>query len=380
MDLNKVGERMRIVHVVGARPNFMKVAPIIAEMERRGGFDQRLVHTGQHDDANMSSVFFEQLDLPEPDEHLGVGSGTHAEQTARAMTTFEVVLRRMSTDWVVVVGDVNSTLACSLVCAKLGVPVAHVEAGLRSGDRSMPEEINRVVTDTLSDLLFTPSRDGDANLLREGVEPRKIRFVGNVMIDTLVRLLPVARERSIVGELRLEERDHVLVTLHRPSNVDKPETLREVWRALQRLACDYRVLFPVHPRTSERLADLGLARNGSGVELLKPLGYLDFLALMDRAALVLTDSGGVQEETTWLGVPCLTTRPNTERPVTVEHGTNELVESRTEAIVAAVGRRMAAPPATHTVPELWDGAAAGRIVDVFAALSAATPLQRTERR
>ena len=353
---------MKIVHVVGARPNFMKIAPLAAEMSRRPGlFDQRLVHTGQHYDENMSKVFFDDLALPEPDEFLAVGSGTHAEQTARVMMAFEPVVLREKPDWVVVVGDVNSTLACALVCAKLGVNVAHVEAGLRSRDRSMPEETNRIVTDQIADLLLTPSRDADANLVKEGIPQERIRFVGNVMIDTLVRTLPRALERPILRELELDAREYLLVTLHRPSNVDEPETLREIADALNVLSRSRTVVFPVHPRTRERLAAVELHPSAT-LRLIEPLGYLDFLALMKSAMLMLTDSGGTQEETTYLNVPCLTARPNTERPVTIEQGTNQLVDSRCEAIVTAVDSRLAGPRIPNQAIEYWDGNAAGRIV------------------
>ncbi len=356
---------MKIVHVVGARPNFMKVAPIAAEMSRRPGlFDQLLVHTGQHYDENMSKVFFDDLALPEPDEFLAVGSGTHAEQTARVMMAFEPVVLREKPDWVVVVGDVNSTLACALVCAKLGVRVAHVEAGLRSRDRSMPEETNRIVTDQIADLLLTPSRDADANLAQEGIPQERIRFVGNVMIDSLVKMLPRAEERPILQELGLDAQQYLLVTLHRPSNVDEPETLREIADALTALSQSHTVVFPVHPRTRARLAAVDL-ESTSALHLVEPLGYLDFLALMKSARLVLTDSGGTQEETTYLNVPCLTARPNTERPITIEQGTNQLVGSRCEAIVAAVDAVLAGPAPTNQAIEYWDGNAAGRIVDAL---------------
>jgi UDP-N-acetylglucosamine 2-epimerase (non-hydrolysing) len=354
---------MKVLHVVGARPNFMKTAPIMVEMARYPDlFHQTLVHTGQHYDYNMSRVFFEDLDIPHPDEFLDVGSGTHAEQTARIMLAFEPVLMKYLPDWVFVVGDVNSTLACALVCAKLGVKLAHVEAGLRSCDRSMPEEINRLLTDRIADLLFTPSRDADANLLREGVSPEKIAFVGNVMIDTLVRMLPKARQRPIIAELNLELQGYVLVTLHRPSNVDEPATLEEIACALIQIARRLPVVFPVHPRTRQRLASLDIDWPEFHIRLIAPLGYLDFLALQNSARLVLTDSGGVQEETTYLGVPCLTVRPNTERPVTISHGMNQLVASTIEAIIAAVEQELSAPKDKSTRPEFWDGVAAERIV------------------
>ncbi len=356
---------MKVTHVVGARPNFPKTAPIMAEMARfPERFQQRLVHTGQHYDHNMSRVFFEELEMPEPDVFLSVGSGTHAEQTARVMLALEPILLADRPDWLVVVGDVNSTLACALVCAKLGIPVAHVEAGLRSGDRRMPEEINRIVVDQLAELLLTPSPDGDANLLREGISAERIRFVGNVMIDTLTRMLPRALERDTLSRLGLEPKEYLLVTLHRPSNVDDPGTLREIMTALVDLARETPVVFPIHPRTRGRITQ-SFGELPPGVRLIDPAGYLDFVALQQSAKLVLTDSGGVQEETTYLGVPCLTARPNTERPVTVTEGTNQLVESRTGAILDAARRALGQPRQVSDPPRrpaLWDGAAASRIV------------------
>lgn len=358
--------RLRVFHVVGARPNFMKAAPVIAAIARREGVDQILTHTGQHYAANMSDAFFQQLGLPDPDINLEVGSGTHAAQTGQIMMRIEELLLAAPPDLVVVYGDVNSTVAAALAAAKLQIPVAHVEAGLRSGDRSMPEEINRLVTDRLARLLFTPSADGDANLLAEGTNPAWIHRVGNVMIDSLVRLLPKADPAPVLGLLGLRAGDpFVLVTLHRPSNVDDPmmlERLREVFGVLaKRMA----VLFPVHPRTRARLSDERW--HCPGLHLLDPLGYLEFVGLERAASLVVTDSGGVQEETAYLGVPCLTVRENTERPVTIEAGTNRLVGRDTErllrealAIVDAGGLRHAT-----AVPPLWDGQSGERIADVI---------------
>lgn len=355
---------MKILHVVGARPNFMKVAPLVAALSPwRDTVEQVLVHTGQHYDYQMSRVFFEDLEMPDPVEHLDAGSGTHAEQTARVMLAFEPVLLQRQPDWVVVVGDVNSTLACALVCSKLNVRLAHVEAGLRSGDRSMPEEINRLLTDQIADLLFTPSPDADANLLREGVDPAKIHFVGNVMIDTLMKMLPKARLRQVVDNLGLQRREYTLVTLHRPSNVDNPENLAEIMAALNEMAQRQAVVFPVHPRTRLRLEQLGLGARR--VQLIDPLGYLDFLALMDSAAVVLTDSGGIQEETTFLGVPCLTVRSTTERPITVTHGTNRLVASNRKAILDAVNDTEHRKATPRQPIEFWDGHAAERIARVL---------------
>lgn len=342
----------------------MKVAPLVAALSAAGdAVRQLLVHTGQHYDYQMSRIFFEDLELPEPDEYLGAGSGTHAEQTARVMLGFEPVLLKHKPDWVVVVGDVNSTLACALVCAKLDVQVAHVEAGLRSGDRSMPEEINRLLTDQIADLLFTPSPDADANLLREGINPAKIHFVGNIMIDSLVKMLPKARLKQTVERFGLRRGEYTLATLHRPSNVDVPETLAEIVSALEDLARSRPVLFPVHPRTRASIARLGLITGD--VQMLEPLGYLDFLCLMDSAALVLTDSGGIQEETTFLGIPCLTVRTTTERPITITRGTNSLVASRRQAILEAVDRLEQDSAQPRQPIPLWDGKTAGRIAQVL---------------
>jgi UDP-N-acetylglucosamine 2-epimerase (non-hydrolysing) len=357
----------RILHVVGARPNFMKAAPLMRELSARGdAFDQLLVHTGQHYDDDMSRAFFDDLDMQLPDVNLEVGSGSHAWQTAQVMLGFEHVLDSYGPDWVIVPGDVNSTLACALVAAKLGVKVAHVEAGLRSFDRTMPEELNRLLTDQLADALFTPSRDGDENLLREGVPAERIHFVGNVMIDTLVRLLPKARKRWEPLADRLELDDYILVTLHRPGNVDDAEVLIAVVAALRELSRDIPVVFPVHPRTRQRLAALELVADDR-LRLIGPLGYVEFLALEAHATAVLTDSGGIQEETTYLGVPCVTARPNTERPITVTAGTNCLVDRSREALVAAVRDALSRRNGhLHAPPELWDGRASVRIADVLA--------------
>jgi UDP-N-acetylglucosamine 2-epimerase (non-hydrolysing) len=349
---------MRLVHVVAARPNFMKAAPVYRACAARG-LAQLLVHTGQHYDANMSDVFFQQLGLPEPDINLEVGSGSHAEQTAKVMVRFEQVVRENRPDWVVVYGDVNSTVAAALVCSKLLVPVAHVEAGLRSGDRTMPEEINRILTDAIADLLFTPSEDGDENLLRAGVPAEKIKRVGNVMIDTLLRFLPLADPSA--GE-RYGGR-FALVTLHRPSNVDDPAVLGQILDALRRAGKRHRlpVVFPVHPRTRRSLPP-GAA---DGLQLIDPLGYLEFLALQRRATVVVTDSGGIQEETTFLGVPCLTVRENTERPITVTLGTNTLVGHDYARLEREIDATVAGRAKAGRVPPLWDGKAAERIADAL---------------
>jgi UDP-N-acetylglucosamine 2-epimerase (non-hydrolysing) len=354
---------LKILHVAGARPNFPKIAPIMSQIARHPDeFQQLLVHTGQHYDERMSDVFFRDLALPQPDIYLGVGSGTHAQQTARIMLAFEEVVLREAPDWVIVVGDVNSTLACALVCAKLGVKLAHVEAGLRSYDRTMPEEINRVVTDQLADLLFTPSPDADANLLREGITPERIHCVGNVMIDSLVRALPLASQRPILTHLQLTPGAYGTVTLHRPANVDNPATLSQIMDTLIKISDELPLIFAVHPRTRARLMDICCDTATSKVRLIEPLGYLDFLQLTQHARLVLTDSGGLQEETTFLGIPCLTLRPNTERPITVTHGTNRVVGTRPDKIVAAARDVLSQPlPARPSIPG-WDGHAAERIV------------------
>jgi UDP-N-acetylglucosamine 2-epimerase (non-hydrolysing) len=310
---------MHILQVVGARPNFMKAAPVLRALTEQPQVEQTLVHTGQHYDASMSEVFFQQLAIPAADVNLEVGSGTHAWQTAEIMRRFEPVVLERKPDLVLVYGDVNSTVAAALVCSKLLISVGHVEAGLRSFDRTMPEEINRLLTDQLADLLFTPSEDGDKNLEQEGVDPAKIYRVGNVMIDSLVRLLPMARERKMDG---LPNR-YALVTLHRPSNVDDDRVLRNILEVLLEVNAELKVVFPVHPRTRRRIAEFGM--DATQLHLLEPLPYIEFLALQRRAVVVITDSGGIQEETTYLKVPCLTLRQNTERPVTVSLGTNVLV-------------------------------------------------------
>lgn len=367
------GNRMKVLVVAGARPNFMKVAPVIAALRRRG-HHAVLVHTGQHYDAGMSDVFFRDLRIDAPDFHLGVGSGSHAAQTARVMEAFEPVLRQVRPDWLVVVGDVNSTLAAALVAAKLrhelGCRVAHVEAGLRSRDWRMPEEVNRVLTDRLSDLLLTPSHDARPNLLAEGIEPGRIAFAGNVMIDTLLAQLPAARALDMPARLCLPRGEYVVVTLHRPSNVDDPAALSAVLGALERIARERPAVFPVHPRTRARIEALGVPGGAGAVRMLDPLGYREMLSLTDGAAVVLTDSGGLQEETTALGVPCVTLREQTERPVTVSHGTNRLAPwpLTGEGVYAAFQGALAQGRGPGgRGPEGWDGHAAERIVDALAA-------------
>ncbi|TMA27931.1 MAG: UDP-N-acetylglucosamine 2-epimerase (non-hydrolyzing) [Deltaproteobacteria bacterium] len=352
---------MKILHVVGARPNFMKVAPILAQLREREGVRQVLVHTGQHYDAKMSDVFFQDLGMPEPDVHLGAGSGSHAQQTAKVMVEIEPVLLRENPEVVVVAGDVNSTLAVALVAAKLGLRIAHVEAGLRSRDWSMPEEINRVLTDRLSQLLFTPSRDGDQNLAAEGIPEDRVHFVGNVMIDSLKAALPRARESRIHQRLELSPGGYALATLHRPANVDEPKALARLLSALAGVAAMLPVVFPVHPRTRARMQSF----TAPGLKIIEPLGYLDFLALTAEARLVMTDSGGIQEETTALSVPCLTLRENTERPVTITDGTNQLVGSDPDRIVPAARQALSAEARPGRMPELWDGRAAERIARIL---------------
>jgi len=349
----------------------MKIAPIVAAMKRRSAeFQPLIVHTGQHYDEAMSDAFFRDLDLPAPDVYLGVGSGTHASQTAAVMTAFEPVVVNENPDWVVVVGDVNSTLACALVCAKLNIKVAHVEAGLRSRDRSMPEEINRLLTDQVADLLLTPSPDGDANLRAEGIPAARIRFVGNVMIDSLRRQLERAQQSTILKTHDLGEGDYAVLTLHRPSNVDEQNAFARILDALAVIATQLPIIFPAHPRTRKMIEELGLANRVAEIKdlrLIDPVGYLDFLRLMSGARLVLTDSGGIQEETTVLGIPCITLRENTERPITVEMGTNTIAGTDTTKIVAAATRALDNPPdkSKPRVPEYWDGHTAERILDAL---------------
>jgi UDP-N-acetylglucosamine 2-epimerase (non-hydrolysing) len=359
--------RPKIMAVVGARPNFMKVAPIWRELEGRDRFDKVLLHTGQHYDANMSRIFFEDLKLPQPDVYLGVGSGTHAEQTGKVMVAFDEILAQDKPDLIVVVGDVNSTMACAVVGVKRDIPVAHVEAGLRSFDRTMPEEINRMITDIVAELLFTTCRQADRNLEREGIDLAKIHFVGNVMIDSLLHYGPMADASPILERLGLSAGDYGLVTIHRPSNVDDPKTLCGIVEALSILGKETPLIFPVHPRTRKMIDANRFSVPAGFLRLIEPVGYLDFLKLMKCASIVLTDSGGIQEETTALGVPCLTIRENTERPITIEIGTNRLVGSDKERIVEEGRKVLRTGVAGSRIPDLWDGKASARIVSVLEA-------------
>lgn len=355
---------MHLLHVVGARPNFMKVAPVMRALNGYTQVRQTLLHSGQHYDRSMSDVFFEQLGVPMPDVNLQVGSDTHAQQTAAIMQRFEPVLLEKRPNYVLVYGDVNSTVAAALVCSKLGVPIAHVEAGLRSFDRTMPEEINRIVTDQLSDLLFTPSNDGDTNLLREGIIPDRIRLVGNVMIDTLVRLLPIAEAQSSALLNRIGVSRFGLVTLHRPATVDAPEVLLPILETLNEISKDLPIVFPIHPRTLAKLGSKG-SHYLPSLKIVDPLPYLDFLALQKHATVVITDSGGIQEETTFLGVPCLTLRDNTERPITVSIGTNTVIGREPAAIKSTVGKVLQGSQKKGAIPPLWDGKASERIAKIL---------------
>ncbi len=360
----------RLICVVGARPNFMKIAPIIEALESQPDIEVTLVHTGQHYDDNMKQQFFVQLGIPEPDIDLGVGSGSHSQQTAEIMKRFEPVLAKYAAQAVLVVGDVNSTIACALVAVKSHIPVIHVEAGLRSGDRQMPEEINRVLTDQLADLLYTTERNAEQNLNREGIDSARIRFVGNVMIDTLKKhvkkAVPVAKSLAGIDDgdaAKKVEAGYALVTMHRPSNVDDKDTLTRLLSTLVQISAKLPIVFPIHPRTAAKISEFGLQAliDNANIITLPPQGYMEILGLMANAKLVLTDSGGIQEETTALGVPCVTLRENTERPITVDQGTNTIVGSDSAAIMATVDDILENGGKHGRQPELWDGNAAVRI-------------------
>ncbi len=362
---------MKVINVASARPNFMKVAPLLEEFKNYEDIDAKLLHTGQHYDYEMSKIFFDELGIPEPDFHLGVGSGSHAQQAAKVMVEFEKVLKREKPDWVVVVGDVNPTMACTIVANKMGIKVAHVEAGLRSFDRTMPEEINRILTDSIADLLFTPSLDGNENLKKEGVPEVKIHFVGNIMIDTLFNMRKRSSESTILKDLGINKKEYMLVTLHRPSNVDQKETLSDFVEILGNSAKDLSVIWPIHPRSEKKAKEFGLLNRLKGFEnlhLLEPVGYLDNVNLMNNARLVLTDSGGIQEETTALGVPCLTARKNTERPITISEGTNTLVGTKRDEILNYIKNHLQNGVADNkklSKPKYWDGKTAKRVAEAI---------------
>lgn len=355
-----------VISIAGARPNFMKIAPLARALEAHEGVRHRIVHTGQHYDRNMSELFFDELGIPKPWRNLEVGSGSHASQTAEIMTRFEAVLKEDPCDVLVVVGDVNSTIACAMVAVKEGIPVVHVEAGLRSFDRGMPEEINRVLTDSISDLLFVTEPSGMENLAKEGADPERVHLSGNVMIDTLLEHREKARESRVLDEIGVEAGTYGLVTLHRPSNVDDPEVLGGILDALTDVAAKLPLLWPVHPRTRARLEAIGRpAESIPNVSVAAPLGYLDFLRAMESARLILTDSGGIQEEACTLGVPTLTLRENTERPITIEMGINRLVGHDPQAIRSEAFAALERGTDGFTVPDLWDGKAAERIAKVI---------------
>ncbi|MCP4267541.1 MAG: UDP-N-acetylglucosamine 2-epimerase (non-hydrolyzing) [Candidatus Brocadiaceae bacterium] len=361
---------MKIVCVVGARPNFMKIAPIIDALVQHNQtsdtpIQYSLVHTGQHYDEKMSKLFFDDLKIPKPDIDLEVGSASHADQTAEIMKKFEKICLREKPTHILVVGDVNSTIACALVASKLNIKIIHVEAGLRSFDRSMPEEVNRVLTDAISDMLFITEKSAEGNLKREGISKDKIFFVGNVMIDTLLKHKEKAQGSNVFDILGIEKQNYAVLTLHRPSNVDNPVVFREIFSAINDISQKLPILFPVHPRAKSRIDKLNISLN-ENITFCDPLGYLDFLKVMSNARFILTDSGGIQEETTVLGIPCLTIRENTERPVTISHGTNILVGTRSEKIVQEGEKIIRGITGENKIPELWDGKSAERIVKILA--------------
>ena len=365
----------KIFNVVGARPNFMKIGPLHRAFTAMDQVESVIIHTGQHYDERMSDVFFKQLELPEPDIYLGVGSGSHAQVTAKIMVLFEEAVLEHKPDLILVVGDVNSTVACSLVAAKCHIPLAHVEAGLRSGDRTMPEEINRLVTDSISDYLFVTEQSGMDNLKEEGVGDEKVFFVGNVMIDSLIHFREKAAQRSILADLDVQKKGYILMTMHRPANVDTADQLEKVVETIEGLAGLHPLVLPMHPRTRARLSSFNMLDRVEAIEGLvisEPLGYLDFLNLMDNAAMIVTDSGGIQEESTYLQVPCITLRDSTERPITVDLGTNELMDLEPDAIVQRVQAVLSGEDKKGQVPPLWDGKAAIRIADTLEQLLMAT--------
>lgn len=357
-------KKIKILSVVGARPNFMKIAPIHFAFKKYKNVEHIIVHTGQHYDKNMSKIFFDDLELPKPNEYLNVGSASHAEQTAKIMVEFEKILLKHKPNLVIVVGDVNSTVACSLVTVKFGIPVAHVEAGLRSFDRKMPEEINRIVTDSISDYLFVTEKSGIQNLISEGKKKNQIFFVGNVMIDSLLNFVKKADKSAILSDLKIESKNYCLVTLHRPSNVDKKDFLNKIGKLFSTISKDLNIVFPIHPRTKKMIKSFGLENYFKNVILTEPLGYLDFLKLMKNSKFVLTDSGGIQEETTFLKIPCLTLRENTERPITIENGTNKLCGNDFNKIKNEIHKIKNTQKMKSRVPKLWDGKSAERIAKI----------------
>ncbi|MFY9269316.1 MAG: UDP-N-acetylglucosamine 2-epimerase (non-hydrolyzing) [Candidatus Manganitrophaceae bacterium] len=376
--MNKQERALKVINVAGARPNFMKIAPLMKAYRKHSSIEPILVHTGQHYHEGLSDLFFKDLEIPPPDVHLNVGSASHAVQTAEVMKRFETVLIDHRPDLVVVVGDVNSTIAAALTSVKMGIPVAHVEAGLRSFDQTMPEEVNRVLTDAISGYLFTTERSADENLKKEGIAAEKIFFVGNVMIDTLLKYRDMAKQSSVLKRLGLEEEGiapYAVLTLHRPGNVDQKETFEAILEGVAALSKNIPVVFPVHPRTRKQIDqsafgqyfvnDQSPAGLRTGIHLIEPLGYLDFICLMGNAKLVMTDSGGIQEETTVLGIPCLTLRNNTERPVTITEGTNFLVGNTGQKIIDAATKALNGGTFRGHIPELWDGKAAERIVAIL---------------
>ena len=360
-------KQIKIISVVGARPNFMKIAPVHkAFLKHKGTVKHLICHTGQHYDERMSEIFFKDLGLPQPDFYLGAGSGSHAEQTARIMIEFENVVVEEKPDLVMVAGDVNSTIACSLVAVKLGIKVAHIEAGLRSFDRTMPEEINRILTDSISDYLLVSEEAGIINLEKEGITKDKIFFVGNTMIDSLVSFLPKVGKSDVLSRLNLKPSQYCLVTLHRPSNVDSPDFLKELAEVFNSLAEKMKIVFPVHPRTMKNIESAGLMNNlHKNLMLTEPAGYIDFLALMKNAGLIITDSGGIQEESTYMGIQCITVRDNTERPSTVKLGTNHLVGTDLKKVKKVAFGIIDGKIKKGTVPPLWDGHTGERIVNVI---------------
>jgi UDP-N-acetylglucosamine 2-epimerase (non-hydrolysing) len=385
--LSNSNRPIKVIHIVGARPNFMKIAPLMSEMSKYAPkFDQLLVHTGQHYDEKMSNSFFNDLRLTEPDVYLGVGSGNHAEQTGKIMIEFEKVCFQEKPDLIIVVGDINSTIACALVAAKHCIPIAHIESGLRSFDRTMPEEINRILTDQVSDYLFTTCEDANQNLIKEGIQENKIFFVGNIMIDTLLAHMEIAKNSIILEKLGLRKNNNIkkygIVTLHRPSNVDNPKILKGILNAMNQLSREILIIFPAHPRTIKQIRNLelqeianfkenllsnGLNKTDRNILTFPPLGYLDFLCLMSNAKIVLTDSGGIQEETTILGIPCLTLRNNTERPITVKEGTNIVVGNNPDRIIKIALNVLKNQNSRKKIPKYWDGKTAERIIKILKA-------------